>query len=974
MIKVRKEENTNERTFITEEYVALNEASEKSGCDKKKIQALAGKKKISCIPCGESFKFFGKKQKLYNVIDIIQYIAAHPQQSKLKSVWGEITYIKKEFFKPIFCYDHKYFLSSNNRVADVTIGEILPQKIDSNGNTTVELLKYGEKVDVSIEKLIFLANIRPSESKYSQVWGKIDYIDNEKFYPIFGYNCKYFVTNTPRVINASNGEVLRQQVDKGGYHRVSLMKDSKAKGMLVHRLVFYTQCDRLPYQYCHHINTSKPSDDRPENLLGVYEEEHKKLHNLISRKLDYFYNLEIVGLRERNKEETFRIPHPDKESLLKHLKEANPSIKFEPLSTLEERYDFVYYVPRNTYRTYMNLGYIPKTGQYGRFMEALEPKSNISEANINHFKENYCLKKDLNDFLDYHLRNDTDESKITMFPLQCGIGKSEYIPKKISDALKNGEGMIIVTDETKRLKSYVSNVRDKDLGAYISSNMDKIAVLTAENFADEIKTLSSKPIVLMTTQRYFNLTKTEIIGFTSGQQKRKKIIFDEKAYLLESRVITIKTLNDIDTALKEALDNNVDPEKKKFMIEHFTEINKLLQEKLAENEKLNIDKNSFNREASFDAGKRRLDDKFVEYAEEYRVLLRKKNPDIIKDIRAIRKLFLGGTVVSQKITSNLERDKYNNYFAVVYNNCDKLVNIGAKVFVLDGTADISPESKLKCVDLVDCNGFRKDLSKLTINIVNLNTSKSKLTNNSESTKDFVNEIIKYIKSQTPGIDTVFTYQAIEDKFKEHFKNVEHFGNIKGGNQYRDVNNICQVGMNRWPGLVYSLYASEIDQYNHDYCWTNTICYSMEISELIANLLLADMEQNMFRSKIRNRDNSEKCVFTLIYSPIEKGFFGSVYSPLLKAIVNRYEMLGTKMYFTEDPTEFKELKAMSRKTTKETAAQKFYKWINSQPLETRFKRQDIMEKCEITKAQFTHLRRNGVFNEYKTDRQGVYVKR
>lgn len=249
-----------------------------------------------------------------------------------------------------------------------------------------------------------------------------------------------------------------------------------------------------------------------------------------------------------------------------------------------------------------------------------------------------------------------------------------------------------------------------------------------------------------------------------------------------------------------------------------------------------------------------------------------------------------------------------------------------------------------------------------------------MTNNSESTKDFVNEIIKYIKSQTPEIDTVFTYQAIEDKFKEHFKNVEHFGNIKGGNQYREVNNICQVGMNRWPELVYSLYASEIDQYNHDYCWTNTICDSMEISKLRANLLLADMEQNMFRSKIRNRDNSEKCVFTLIYSPIEKGLFGSVYSPLLRAIVDRYDMLGAKMYFTEDPTEFKELKAMSRKTTKETATQKFYKWVNSQPLETRFKRQDIMEKCGITKAQFTHLRRNGVFNEYKTDRQGVYVKR
>lgn len=46
----------------------------------------------------------------------------------------------------------------------------------------------------------------------------------------------------------------------------------------------------------------------------------------------------------------------------------------------------------------------------------------------------------------------------------------------------------------------------------------------------------------MTTQRHFNLTRNGIIGLTSGQQKRKKLTFDEKAYLLESRVITVKML------------------------------------------------------------------------------------------------------------------------------------------------------------------------------------------------------------------------------------------------------------------------------------------------------------------------------------------------------------------------------------------------------------------------------------------------
>ena len=47
-------------------------------------------------------------------------------------------------------------------------------------------------------------------------------------------------------------------------------------------------------------------------------------------------------------------------------------------------------------------------------------------------------------------------------------------------------------------------------------------------------------IRVLSIQRYFNLIRDEIIGLTSGKQKRKKIIFDEKAYLLESRVITVK--------------------------------------------------------------------------------------------------------------------------------------------------------------------------------------------------------------------------------------------------------------------------------------------------------------------------------------------------------------------------------------------------------------------------------------------------
>lgn len=67
----------------------------------------------------------------------------------------------------------------------------------------------------------------PRETILNTVWDEIDYIEGEYFYPIFGYDCKYFVSNLGRVINCSNGQILTPQAhkdtkgketDTSGYH------------------------------------------------------------------------------------------------------------------------------------------------------------------------------------------------------------------------------------------------------------------------------------------------------------------------------------------------------------------------------------------------------------------------------------------------------------------------------------------------------------------------------------------------------------------------------------------------------------------------------------------------------------------------------------------------------------------------------------------------------------------------------------
>lgn len=589
------------------------------------------------------------------------------------------------------------------------------------------------------------------------------------------------------------------------------------------------------------------------------------------------------------------------------------------------------------------------------------------------------LNTSLKQFLDKHIQEDTDTNTISVFPLPCGVGKSEYIKYAIADALINKYGLIIVTDLIERLNGYISkhhNDGTENLTNYIRRNSQSISILTADSIKIEIPTVSYKPIIMMTTQRYFNLARDEIIVLTTEHQvKRKRIIFDEKIFLLESRKLTIKSLNNIATALNEGLDNTVNPEEKQWLIKQYNTFNFELQKKLTENEELNNNTDNLRREVYFNSDMLSMSDdahKFKKLIFKYKSQLQKYNPEFFKDIAAIEKLLIDGVVTSQKIKSKTSHQEYKNYFTVVTNNIDKLINVGAKVFVLDGTADISPEYRLKCVNMIDCTPFKRDLSNLSINIVNINTSKDRLINNGNKSIKTISAIIDYIKAQPCDINTIFTYQAIEDKFKNEFKNVAHFGNIKGSNEYRNINNICQVGLNRWSEIIYMLYANEIGRCNDS---DNSIVKRIYDKETIDNircrLILADIEQNLFRCKIRNDNNIENCTYTLICSASEKSNLYEKYQPLVDMIKSRYEPLGATINVYDTPTEFKLLKADERKAENKTSMQKFNEWFKLQPKGRLFKRFDLKNEIKLTDSQFKEVKRTGVLNHLKTQKQGVY---
>lgn len=584
----------------------------------------------------------------------------------------------------------------------------------------------------------------------------------------------------------------------------------------------------------------------------------------------------------------------------------------------------------------------------------------------------------LKEFLDKNISKDTDTSKITVFPIPCGVGKSEYIKFAIADALQNNKGIIIVTDTIDGLNRYI-DAQEEELTKYIHNNLNRISILTSDNIADESRKVYYKPVVLMSTQRYFRLTRTEIEKFIIGQKyKRNRIIFDEKIYLLESKRITTQVLNEIDTALDEGLDNTVDSEEKQWLLSQFRIFSSRLKFLLEQNEQLNEDKKTYKKENYFDSEGLVMsenDEKFIELIEKYRPYL-KSYPDVIDNIRALKKLLTEGAITSQKIRNKKDREKYGNYFTVILNNSDRLLNLGAKVFVLDGTADISPEYDLKCVSKVDCSQFHRDLSNLTINIVDVNTSKDKLTKGGDKTKRLLQAIVDYIKSLPLTINTIFTYKAIEDVFIERFKNVNHFGNIKGTNLYRNENHICQVGLHRYSELIYMLYANEIGQFNDtgdDTSIVNRIYDKETIDRIRCRFILSDIEQNLYRCKIRNGNNTEKCTYTLICNVDESNSTLENYHPLIDLIKSRYAKYGATVNLIETPLEFKLLKTKER--NQDTHAKQILNWLSEKEKGYVFNITDMRSELNISADDFKNIKSQNagikdLFSKMKIKR-GIY---
>lgn len=115
------------------------------------------------------------------------------------------------------------------------------------------------------------------------------------------------------------------------------------------------------------------------------------------------------------------------------------------------------------------------------------------------------------------------------------------------------------------------------------------------------------------------------------------------------------------------------------------------------------------------------------------------------------------------------------------------------------------------------------------------------------------------------------------------------------------------------------------------------------------MILADIEQNLFRGAIRDSNYHGNMTYTIYISAYD----GHEESQLIQMLRARFEPLGAKVQVYEAP----ELKVMGRKGN--TNVQKVLRWISSQPSGLVFKTKDILSATGLTNTEFQRARRSKI---------------
>lgn len=511
---------------------------------------------------------------------------------------------------------------------------------------------------------------------------------------------------------------------------------------------------------------------------------------------------------------------------------------------------------------------------------------------------------DANDILSaiQHAAQDKEHAdKVSVLSIPCGSGKSTALTRLISEVLErnDGEGLIIVTDSVDRMKEYWkpdtrNPAFDDVLLAFIKRHEDQVAVMNRDNYDSMRRQQWHKPVVVLTTQRYFSWSPErvkELLRWDGGT--RPLIIFDEAPYLSVERDVTAATINKVAAALRmgiEAMDD-ASREAKEWAITFWEDVRAKLLAQMDELEYMP------DLQYACIAGEENDGlDAFLANVHENRSKLDTDKDRIVDMVEDVALLLKDWGVYSHRGTA--QSGQYESKYTVHVDHRDLVTGLDAKVIVLDGTATVSPMYDEDYVYMSPTRDFIRSLAYLTIRICDVPTGESELRGNAGETA----KMIRSYLAHATGVDrdlVIFSSKKMEESFraagfdKEH---TGHFNNIKGLNSYSRAVNIAQVGLNRKPPIEYlaldlARNADVREQLIADTAAEGYIAAmdkareALDYSrETMTRHVLADMEQNMYRGVIRNAANTKPYTY---YVFIEHAH----YQQLIAAIKERYEPLG-----------------------------------------------------------------------------------
>lgn len=575
---------------------------------------------------------------------------------------------------------------------------------------------------------------------------------------------------------------------------------------------------------------------------------------------------------------------------------------------------------------------------------------------------------------------------ISIVPCRCGIGKSTSINAilyqlansgfgKATKSLE-GYGAIFITDNIERLnKTY--NYGDLSNFAYLMKYKEgEIEYENKKTFGKQIAEQYNFPILLMTTQKYFKMSKEErkvLYKWRGGT--RELCLIDEKPYLIQSVAITEKYLSKIRIALEEV--KKCDD--KTYLLNTWKIIyNELdiIRDRMASTYTTMWLKNS-KKSLLFSEDE---DKKFFDVLSKY------VTTSIYEDIVRLRDIYTNGCLF---ISSDSKETDNSRQFILSYNNMDKFDTDKCKYYILDATSkfdiDYLLDKKVLKYMSIDDEKADKDIR---VNMIPFSTSQKKLKLIGEYSntdviggwvnKSFDNNVLVACNRGNNGI----IYNRFDNILNT--QNIEYFGNIKGKNEYESLKEMVHIGFNRFSDIAYlETYIVLYDMANK-FNNSNDVDILEEINTLLnsekghftdlnmraifRSKCIVDTVQNVMRIKCRHFTNTDKCTIWIITS--------SLYKDVVKRVVNN---IGAE-FFILTPNEFEEAKTMSRKPNegKEmTNPQKIKTYLNGISKGTVLKMADIIagsgcNRNAVKNAIKKNPELNKWFSEHKGEKRGQYI--